>query len=61
MTERVTRLRQATLQAKPRLSVERAALLTEFYRRDKTISTPIRRALIAQLLVLFQRLVDNFF
>lgn len=44
MNERVSRLRQATLEAKPWLSIERAQLLTEFYREDKTVSVPIRRA-----------------
>jgi trans-4-hydroxy-L-proline dehydratase len=44
MNERVNRLRQGTLETKPRLSVERAALLTEFCRADKTASVPIRRA-----------------
>ena len=44
MNERVRRLREATLETKPWLSIERAALLTEFYRQDKTASVPIRRA-----------------
>jgi formate C-acetyltransferase len=44
MNERVARLRQETLETKPRVSMERAALLTEFYRSDKTTSVPIRRA-----------------
>ena len=51
MTERVNRLRQASLQAKPSLSIERAALLTEFYRQDKTMSVPIRRARAFQYLM----------
>jgi formate C-acetyltransferase len=44
MNERVTRLREATLAARPRVSIERAALLTEFYRHDATTSVPMRRA-----------------
>ena len=44
MNERVNRLRRATLETTPRLSIERAALLTEFCRKDKTASVPIRRA-----------------
>ena len=44
MNERVARLRKATLETKPWLSIERAALLTDFYRQDKTVSVPIRRA-----------------
>jgi len=51
MNERVTRLRQATLETKPRLSIERAVLLTEFYRQDKTASVPIRRARALQYLM----------
>jgi formate C-acetyltransferase len=51
MNERVRRLREATLEAKPRLSIERAALLTEFYRHDKTASVPIRRARALQYLM----------
>ncbi|SPF44148.1 formate C-acetyltransferase [Candidatus Sulfotelmatobacter kueseliae] len=44
MNERVARLRQETLETKPWVSMERAALLTEFYRNDKTTSVAIRRA-----------------
>ena len=44
MNARVTRLRQATLDTKPWLSIERAALLTEFCRQDKTVPVPLRRA-----------------
>lgn len=44
MNARVTRLRQVTIDTKPWVSMERAALLTEFCRADKTISVPIRRA-----------------
>ena len=44
MNERVNRLKQATLETKPRLSIERAALVTEFCRADKTVFVPLRRA-----------------
>jgi formate C-acetyltransferase len=44
MNERVNKLRRATLETKPQLSIERAALLTAFCRVDKTASIPIRRA-----------------
>jgi formate C-acetyltransferase len=45
MTERVARLRNCSLDTKPWLSVERAALLTEFYRGNQTaLSTPVMRA-----------------
>jgi formate C-acetyltransferase len=44
MNERVARLRQETLETKPWISMERAALLTGFYRNDRIASVPIRRA-----------------
>jgi len=51
MNERVARLREETLAAKPWVSMERAALLTRFYRDDKTTSVPIRRARAFQYLM----------
>ncbi|MBN1658667.1 MAG: glycyl radical protein [Anaerolineae bacterium] len=46
MTDRVTRLRQQSLDAVPRISTERAELMTEFYRDDRGLwSEPVRRAL----------------
>ena len=44
MTERVARLRQCSLDTKPWLSLERAALLTEFYRDAGPLSPPVLRA-----------------
>jgi trans-4-hydroxy-L-proline dehydratase len=44
MNERVARLRRETLETKPSISIERAVLLTGFYRNDNTASIPIRRA-----------------
>ncbi len=44
MNERVAKLRRETLETKPWVSIERAALLTDFYLHDKTASVPIRRA-----------------
>ena len=44
MTERVARLRQASLAARPWLTVERAALVTEFYREAGPLSPPMLRA-----------------
>jgi formate C-acetyltransferase len=44
MNERVARLRQRSLEAEPALSLERAALITEFYRDCRTTSVPILRA-----------------
>lgn len=47
MTERIKLLRQASLDAKPYLSTERALLLTEFYRTGQAerVSVPVARAL----------------
>ena len=44
MNERVARLRQLSLDTKPWLSIERAALLTEFYSHAEADSTPVLRA-----------------
>jgi formate C-acetyltransferase len=44
MTERVARLRQGSLDAKPWLAIERAALLTEFYQQAETMPEPLLRA-----------------
>jgi formate C-acetyltransferase len=44
MTERVARLRQASLDTKPWLSLERAQLITEFYRQAGPFSPPVLRA-----------------
>ena len=47
MRERIRKLRERTLQAKPRVSAERALLLTEFEKTEgaRQASTPVRRAL----------------
>ena len=46
MTERVARLRQQSLDAKPTISAERAELMTEFYQQNLGfVSEPVRRAL----------------
>ena len=46
MSERVVRLRQQSLEARPTLSSERAELLTEFYTQNlsRTWSAPVQRA-----------------
>src|SRR5512146_1414034 len=44
MNERVRRLRQQSLETRPHLSIERAALLTEFCAQDRTVAVPLRRA-----------------
>ena len=46
MSERVVRLRQRSLDARPSISTERAELLTEFYQQDVgPVSAPVFRAL----------------
>lgn len=53
MNERVSRLRQQSLDTKPRISTERAELMTEFYEHSSESSAPIRRALA------FKHLMEN--
>ena len=45
MNERVRKLREQSINAVPRLSAERAILVTEFYRQAEFHSAPMRRAL----------------
>jgi formate C-acetyltransferase len=53
MEERIKKLRQKTINAKPSLSPERAVLMTEFYKSDlaSQVSAPVRRALAFQYLL----------
>lgn len=44
MTERVQRLRQQSIEATPRVSAERALLMTEFYKNQRFHSVPLQRA-----------------
>ncbi len=44
MNERVARLRRESLETKPWLSIERAALITEYYRSACDVSVPVLRA-----------------
>ncbi len=54
LSERVSRLREASLAATPRLSAERALLITDFYARaPHHLSAPLRRALA------FRHLMDH--
>jgi len=51
-TDRVARLRQQSLDARPTISTERAELLTEFYRTHTELtSAPVRRALAFRYLI----------
>jgi pyruvate formate-lyase/glycerol dehydratase family glycyl radical enzyme len=52
MSQRVTYLKQQSLEAIPTISTERAELMTEFYRQDLgPVSAPVRRALAFQYLM----------
>ena len=54
MNERVAKLRQQSLDAQPRISPERAQLVTQMYREDAgAVSVPVRRALV------FKHLMEN--
>jgi formate C-acetyltransferase len=51
MNQRITRLRTETIETAPWVSIERAALLTEFCRQDRTASAPLRCARAFQYLM----------
>jgi len=52
ITDRIARLRQQSLDAKPAISTERAELLTEFYRTHPELtSAPVHRALAFRYLM----------
>ncbi len=51
ITNRVARLRQQSLDAQPRISTERAELLTEFDRTCRETAVPVRRALAFQYIL----------
>ncbi|MGD0177380.1 MAG: trans-4-hydroxy-L-proline dehydratase [Candidatus Bathyarchaeia archaeon] len=53
MNERLGKLRQQSLDTKPRISGERAEQMTEFYEHSSEPASPIRRALA------FRRLMEN--
>ena len=51
MNERVAKLRQASLNAVPTISTERAQLMTEFYANAPMVSTPVLRAMAFKYLM----------
>jgi pyruvate formate-lyase/glycerol dehydratase family glycyl radical enzyme len=55
MNERVRRLREQSIKARPHISLQRAILITEFYKSDvaNELSAPVRRALA------FKHLLEN--
>jgi len=56
LTERVALLREASLSATPRVSSERAELITSFYAEARETSAPVRRALAFRALLLGKKL-----
>jgi len=61
MNNRIKKLRQQSLRAKPTISPERARLMTEFYKSDIcfTVSAPVRRALSFKYLLENKEIVIN--
>ncbi|MFZ5436940.1 MAG: trans-4-hydroxy-L-proline dehydratase [Bacillota bacterium] len=54
MNERVSKLRKMSVETKPSISIERARLVTEAYKKYRgTVSTPVLRALV------FRHLMEN--
>src|SRR4030042_4903745 len=54
MNKRVEKLRQESLDTQPYISIERASLVTEAYKRyEGTVSVPVLRALV------FRHLLEN--
>ena len=52
VTERVRKLRQESLNAKPTLSAERAQLVTRYYQQEHDLmSVPVKRALFFKFLM----------
>jgi len=61
MNQRIRKLREQSLETKPSISVERARLLTDFYRSEeaKGLSTPVQRAKAFQYLMEHKTIVFN--
>ncbi|HVO73812.1 MAG TPA: trans-4-hydroxy-L-proline dehydratase [Ignavibacteriaceae bacterium] len=61
MTERIRKLREQSLCAEPKISLERALLLTEFYKSSKaeSVSVPIKRALAFKYILSNKKICIN--
>ncbi|MBU1101206.1 MAG: glycyl radical protein [Bacteroidetes bacterium] len=61
MTERIQKLREQSLNAEPKLSIERAALLTEFYKSGQAekVSLPVARAMAFKHILANKKLCIN--
>lgn len=61
MNERIKKLREQTLNAKPFISIERAKLLTEFYKSGKAdrVSVPVARAMAFEHILMNKELIVN--
>lgn len=59
MNERVTLLRQRSLEAEAYISAERAELLTEFYRTSGNSSVPVQRAMAFKYILAHKEVCIN--
>ncbi len=61
MTERIKKLREQTLNTEPFISIERAKLLTEFYKSGKVerVSVPVARAMAFEHILMNKELIVN--
>lgn len=61
MKERISNLREQSLKAKPYVTLERARLITEFYKSDaaQKVSSPLRRALAFKYLLEHKHICVN--
>jgi len=61
LEERIKQLREQSLRAKPRISPERAKLITEFYKSDTSarVSSPVKRALAFRYLLARKKICIN--
>ncbi len=59
MTQRVSRLREQSVAAKPYISTERAELVTEAYKNVKDLSWPVTRALVFKALMEWKTVCIN--
>ena len=61
MNERIKKLREQTLNAKPSINLERAKLITEFYKNEKAdrVSIPVARAMVFKYLLENKELCVN--
>ena len=61
MNTRIQQLREQSLNATPRISAERALLVTEFYKSDlaQQVSVPVKRAMAFQHIMNHKKICIN--